>query len=133
MLVLEQTAPPSTSQTRHVSFQQVKATKSYAIQSIEGSNGAGSLLKVEDYGNSRKLNVYFNGSDFNDPTTGIASSDLAIDLVSYFQLIHIYIYFILVSCKIFVPLIRHTIQYVIAEVMYKLKVKRFFESFGLTI
>lgn len=48
---------------------QVKATDSYAIESIEGSNGAGSLLKVEDYGNSRKLNVYFNGSDFSDPTT----------------------------------------------------------------
>ena len=93
MLVLEQTAPPSTSQTRgHVSFQQVKATESYAIQSIEGSNGAGSLLRFEDYGNSRKLNVYFNGSDFNDPTTGIASSDLTIDLVSYYQLIDIYIY-----------------------------------------
>ena len=92
MLVLEQTASPSTSQTRHVSFQQVKATDSYAIESIEGSNGAGSLLKVEDYGNSRKLNVYFNGSDFSDPTTGIASSDLAIDLVLYYQLIHIYIY-----------------------------------------
>ena len=92
MLVLEQTAPPSTSQTRHVSFQQVKAPDSYAIESIEGSNGAGSLLKVEDYGNSRKLNVYFNGSDFSDPTTGIALSDLAIDLVSYYQLIHIYIY-----------------------------------------
>ena len=39
----------------------------------------------------------------------------------------------LVSCKIFVTLIRHTIQYVIAEVMYKLKVKRFLQSFGLTI
>ena len=50
------------------------------------------------------------------------------------HIINSYTYtYTLVSCKIFVPLIRHTIQYVIAGVMYKLKVKRFLESFGLTI